>query len=101
MANPFKTAENNAAPKVKEVTPVAVTEVKEEKKAPEKKEQPVVVASKENPLAGLFEEKPGGRGYSFYLDDDVAEALSKLAKQNKTSKSKVLNALLRNLLLDK
>lgn len=101
MANPFKVAENNAAPKVKEATPVVVPEVKEEKKAPEVKEQPVVVTPKENPLAGMLGDKQVGKGYSFYLEPDVAAALEKLAKQNKTSKSKVLNVLLRNYLLDK
>ena len=101
MANPFKVAENNAAPKVKEVTPVVVPEVKEEKKVPEVKEQPVAVTPKENPLVGMLEDKPAGRGYSFYLDDEVADALGRLAKQNKKSKSKVLNALLRNMLLEK
>lgn len=101
MANPFKVAENNAAPKVKEATPVVVPEVKEEKKAPQVKEQPVAVTPKGNPLVGMLEDKPAGRGHSFYLEADMAAALDRFAKQNKVSKSKALNAILRNFFSEK
>lgn len=64
-------------------------------------EEPVV---KEKPahedlLAELKEKKPKSNSYSLFLDDEVVEALDKLAKQNKSSRSKVANTLFRNLLL--
>ena len=52
-------------------------------------------------LAGMIEQKPKAKSYGFYLDDEVVAALEKLAKQNKSNKSKVLNTLLRNLLINK
>ena len=55
----------------------------------------------DNPLAGILEQKTAAKSYGYYLDDDVARAIEKLAKQNKTSKSKALNALLKKILLDK
>ena len=66
----------------------------------EVKEQPVAV--KENLLAGLMQEKakPMAKSYGFYLDEEVVAALEKLAKQNKSNKSKVLNTLLRSILLE-
>lgn len=54
-----------------------------------------------NLLAGITDEKPKGKTYSVYLDDDVVEALDQVAKQNKSSRSKVLNVLLRNFFLEK
>ena len=101
MANPFKEAENRAKGKVKEEEVVVVPEVKQEKKAPVVKEAPAMPVTKENLLAGMLDEKPVGKSYGFYLDEEVVDALGKLAKQNKTSKSKALNTLLRNLLLEK
>lgn len=98
MSNPFKDAE-----KKKKVPPggeqgqqtKVETEVVEPPKAdPPKQEKPVVV---ENPLAGMIEPKPEGKAYSFYLSLDANEKLEKLAKQNKCSKSKALDALLRSL----
>lgn len=91
MANPFKDAEkrkkvapggNQEPPVVKEVLEPPV----EEKKA-----------EKENPLEGMIEQKPEGKSYGFYLSVEAAEKLEKLAKQNKCSKSKALDALLRSL----
>lgn len=52
-----------------------------------------------NPLEGMIREKPKAKSYGFYLSDEVAEALDNLAKQNKCSKSKVLELLLRKALL--
>lgn len=67
------------------------------------KEKPVVAPTpeptktKENPLAGMIEQKPEGKSYGFYLSTEAAEKLEKLAKQNKCSKSKALDTLLKNL----
>ena len=63
---------------------------------------PVEVAPKaeKDLFAGLTEERPRGKSYGFYLDEEVVEALEKLARQKKLSKSKVLNSILRNALLD-
>ena len=73
------------------------------KEPPVEKEAPVVEKPEEptNLLAELKNKKPTGKGYNVYLDTDVIEKLDKLAKQTKTSRSKVINTLLRNLLLDK
>ena len=73
--------------------PVAKTEKIEEEKP---------VALKSDLLAGLMQDKakPKAKSYGFYLDDEVVDALEKLAKQNKSSKSKVLNTLLRSILLE-
>ena len=51
----------------------------------------------ENPLAGKIEPKPEGKSYGFYLSVEAADKLEQLAKQNKCSKSKALDALLRSL----
>ena len=107
-------------PKVEEKQEVVVSEVQqpvepkvEEKKqevvAPVKEETPVeptkeveIIETKANDLfAGLVDEKPRGKTVGFYLDEDVIAALEKVAKQKKANKSKVVNTLLRNLLLDK
>lgn len=56
---------------------------------------------KTNPLAGMVASKVGAKAYTYYLDDDVALAIEKLAKQNKISKSKVVNLLLKDILLNK
>jgi len=49
-------------------------------------------------LAELEEKKPESKAYSIYLDVDVVEAVDKIAKIRKTSRSKVVNLLLRNIL---
>lgn len=93
MANPFKDAE-----KRKKVAPGGNQEQPVEK---EVVVQPVVEKKikkeKENPLEGMIEQKPEGKSYGFYLSIEAAEKLEKLAKQNKCSKSKALDALLRSL----
>ena len=48
----------------------------------------------------MKEQKPRGKSYGFYLDDEVVTALEKLAKQSKSNKSKVLNTLLRKVLIE-
>lgn len=50
-----------------------------------------------NPLAGMIEQKLEGKSYGFYLSTEAAEKLETLARQNKCSKSKALDTLLRNL----
>ena len=102
--NPYFGTEVRApiTPKHKETAPAPEPEPTVEPK-PVEVEAPMV----EKPeaatdlLANLKNKKPVGKGYNIYLDSDVIEKVDKLAKQAKTSRSKVLNTLLRNLLLDK
>lgn len=70
-----------------------VTEKEEEVVA--EKTQP---STKENPLDGMIEKKQEGKSYGFYLSNEAVSKLEKLAKQNKCSKSKALDALLRSIL---
>lgn len=87
MANPFKEAE-----KKQKVAPGGTPKPHVEE------EQPVVEQKKdENPLAGMIEQKETGKTYAFYLSSEAADKLESLAKQNKCSKSKALDALLRSL----
>lgn len=94
MANPFKDAEKKkkvAPGGEKEPQKEEVVVVETPKVDPPKQETP------ENPLAGMIEPKSEGKAYSFYLSADANDKLEKLAKQNKCSKSKALDALLRSL----
>lgn len=84
MANPFKTTENKAKPNIHVEKP---TPVKTEAPAPE----PAA-----NPLAGMALEKPAGKSYAVYLDVDLVEEIDRLAKLNKTNRSKIINILLRD-----
>ena len=70
-------------------------------KAQAKPHEPIQETQAPNLLAGIADEKPKGKTYSVYLDDDVVEALDSVAKQNSSSRSKVLNILLRNFFLEK
>ena len=94
MANPFKDAEKRkkVAPGGNQEQSVAEEVVETSTPTVEKK-----VVEKENPLEGMIEQKPEGKSYGFYLSAEAAEKLDKLAKQNKCSKSKALDALLRSL----
>jgi len=67
---------------------------KEEKPVAEKPEKVTDL------LSGIVQTKTKSN-VSFYLEDDIVVALDKLAKQNKTTRSILVNTLLRNLLLDK
>jgi hypothetical protein len=49
-------------------------------------------------LAGLNPAKPEGKTTGFYLSTEAIKLLDKAAKQNKCSKSKVLDTLIRNAL---
>ena len=84
MANPFKEAENK-----KKVAPGG-EQTKEVVSTPTHK-------TTDNPLDGMIEQKPEGKSYGFYLSVEAHANLEKLAKQNKCSKSKALDALLRSL----
>jgi hypothetical protein len=84
MANPYKTVKNGAKPNihVEDTTPT-----------------PIPVADPEpesNPLAGMNLEKPTGKSYAVYLDVDLVEEIDRLAKVNKTNRSKIINLLLRD-----
>lgn len=68
---------------------------------PPKQPEPVPVTpeppvQEANPLAGLVVEKPDGKSCGFYLSSEAISKLEKAAKQNKCSKSKVLDTLIRN-----
>lgn len=101
MANPYKKAEQ-AQKKAPGARPVI-------DQADKKEETPIVlepekevaeISIKDSLLAGMKEQKPRGKSYGFYLDDEVVAALEKLAKQSKSNKSKVLNTLLRKILIE-
>ena len=68
--------------------------------APKTEETPMVEETENNMdfLAELEDKKPESKAYSIYLDVDVVEAVDKIAKKRKTSRSKVINLLLRNML---
>ncbi len=92
MANPFKEAENKKkVPPGGEHKPV----VKEEETVVA--QEPPTPKATDNPLEGMIEPKPEGKSHSFYLSVEAAQNLERLAKQNKCSKSKALDALLRSL----
>ncbi len=96
MGNRFKT--NHDA--VDFTDPAALTVVPAEVKTDE--EEPVAPAQQPNDiLADLTPEvKPKAKSYGFYLDDDVVKALDRLAKAKRSNRSKLLNTLLRKLLLE-
>lgn len=87
-------------PKIEEVQVVAAPVVEEKPVEPIKENEIIETDIKKNLLAGMIEKKPRGKNVGFYLDEEVVVALEKLAKQTKSNKSKVLNTLLRNLLID-
>ena len=99
MANPYKRAEeiNKKSPGGvrKEAPTVTSPIVSEEPKAVV--EEPTATV-KQNPLDGLIETKQEGKSYGFYLSNEAISKLEKLAKQNKCSKSKALDTLLRSIL---
>lgn len=102
MANPFKDAEKKkkVAPGGEKEPPRTEEAVVEEIPVVEEKtvvEEKPVVEKKENPLAGMIEPKPEGKSYGLYLSNEANAKLEQLAKQNKCSKSKALDALLRSL----
>ncbi len=116
MANPYKKAEQvqKKAPgsrpaevqtqkpveqKIEEKPAVVVPAV-EEKPAAQVKENEIIETKAKDLLAGMIEQKPKAKSYGFYLDDEVVAALEKLAKQSKSNKSKVLNTLLRKILIE-
>ena len=89
-SNPFEQAEKREAVKPrrieKDVTPDPIPE-----EPKQEKQKPAT-----DILAELTNKKPTGKGYNVYLDADVIEKLDRLAKQAKTSRSKVINLLLRS-----
>lgn len=95
---PEKTVEQQVEPVIEEKQDVIAPAV-EEKPVEPIRENVIIETSAKDLLAGMMEKKPKGKSYGFYLDDEVVAALDKLARQNKSSKSKVLNTLLRNMLL--
>lgn len=76
-----------------------VKEVKETPMVAEKKEAPVVVEDPINNIVSKMQKKPEGKSCSLYLDVEVIAAIDKVAKQNKISKSTMVNMLLRDLLI--
>lgn len=122
MANPYKEAEEKKRleaerrkqeeaakkaaqeaqdePEAQGVVTTPGTKEKAQETAPEPETEPVTNAPlKSDLLADLIpKKKPKLDTYGFYLDSDVHDELVKLAKANKTNKSKFLNALLRRVL---
>ncbi len=91
MANPYKKAEE-----MKKVPPGGKPRQEVEEKV-EVVEEPTPPVANDNPLEGMIEPKQTGKACGFYLSVEAIEKLEKLAKQNKCSKSKALDALLRSL----
>ena len=87
-------------PKIEEKKQEVVAPVKEEKPVEPVKEVEIIETKANNLFAGLEDDKPRGKTVGFYLDEDVIAAIDKIAKKTKSNKSKVLNTLLRNLLID-
>ena len=88
-------------PKIEEKQEI-IAPVEEDKPVEPVKENEIIETNAKKLLAGAFEEKPKGRTVGFYLDEEVISALEKLGKDMKIkNKSKLLNTLLRNLLIDK
>ncbi len=93
-------------PSVLTVVPAAVQEepVKEEGKpdpvvVEEVKETPIAEEAPVNNVLSKIQKKPEGKSCSFYLDVDVLAAIEKVAKQNKISKSQLVEAVLRDYLI--
>lgn len=57
-----------------------------------------VHSSKESLLEGMLEAKPKAKTYGFYIDEDVVAKLDELAKQTGRSKSRIVNAILKDFL---
>ena len=91
--------EKPVAPKIEDKQEV-IAPVKEEKPVEPVREVEIIETKANDLFAGLVNEKPKGKTTGFYLDEEVIAALEKIAKKNKTTKSKVLNTLLRNLLIE-
>lgn len=93
--NPFEAAERRekVPPKKMEEIPTPPADPTPEPEQVEKQESTTEV------LSVLADKKPAGKGCNVYLDLDVISKLDKLAKQNKSTRSKVLNTLLRSWLL--
>ena len=92
-SNPYKDADNkNRVVPGRKQEPVPTVKTEEVVAEP-----PKAIAPQTNPLMGMIEPKPTGKSYGLYLSEEAAEKLEKLAKQNKCSKSKALDALLRSL----
>ena len=93
MANRFKTNHDV----VDFTDPAALTAVPA---TVEKTEEAPQEVQKNDILADLMPgEKPKAKSYGFYLDDDVVKALDRLAKDKRSNRSKMLNTLLRKVLL--
>ena len=93
MANPYKKDAER-----KKVVPGGNPKPHEEEPTIEVKEEPAKEpVTRDNPLEGMIEQKQTGKPCGFYLSVEAIEKLEKLAKQNKCSKSKALDALLRSI----
>lgn len=119
MANMFRDAAGKKAvtphKKPEEAEPVRIAEKPEEtEKKPEtagKKTAKKTSAGKQESGAAIRPETKSkiekiinkqskGKTYSIYLDEDVNRAVDALAEENNTSKSKIINMLLRNMLFE-
>ena len=98
---PAPVAQPVETPKIEEVQVVTAPVVEEKPVEPIKENVIIETDIKKNLFAGMVDNKPKGKATTFYLDEEVIAALDKFTKQSKVkSKSKVLNTLLRNILLE-
>lgn len=110
MANMFEQANSNLVagkkktetakePVVEPKKPEAEKPKKEKNASAERKTQlKEGMVSVDDILAGL-EKTRKAKAHCFYLDDEVMEALDKLAKKNNTNISKTLNTILKAVLI--
>lgn len=97
--NPFDKTRNNVTPNTKSELQEKLG-VSEEEAVVEKKPEPKK-SSRKNPVAGLIEEKPEGKSYAVYLDVDLVTEIDRIAKENKTNRSRIMNVLLRQAIFGK
>lgn len=89
--NPFGNEESREKPKPKP---------KHHEEAPVPEPQPVEDFAMADSLVEALTEnkKPDSKAYSIYLDTDIVATVDKIAKKSKSSRSKVINMMLRKLL---
>ena len=106
MANPFLNTKNEIKPKEKFIVPDIDVEVEEQEEVAVEVKQPEPIAApkrgkkKKNPVAGLITAKSEAKSFALYLDVDLVEELDRIAKENKTNRSKVVNVLLRQIVFE-
>ena len=99
MSNRFK-ANHDAVDFTDPAALTAVPVVPAETKESEEELKSAQAPQQSDLLADLtLDVKPKAKSYGFYLDDDVVKVLDRLAKEKRSNRSKMLNTLLRRVLL--